>query len=101
MATVEGVADVHDLHVRTVPSGLVALTAHVEVTGQRPWHEVLLGLCSVVRERYRIAHVTLQPEEPQHLPEVFRGCSLDTPEGRSACRLPAVPSARARAGHRH
>ena len=35
IGAVEGVAGVHDLHIWTVTSGLVALSSHVEVTGAR------------------------------------------------------------------
>lgn len=101
MAGVDGVVDVHDLHIRTVTSGLVALSGHVEVSDTCPWHDVLVELCGVVRERFGIAHVTLQPEEPLHLPEAFRGCSLDSPEGRNACRVPAGASRDSPEGHQH
>ncbi|MDP9350005.1 MAG: hypothetical protein M3P51_00445 [Chloroflexota bacterium] len=60
-----------------------------------------MELCALARERFGIAHVTLQPEEPQHLPEAFRGCSLDSPEGRAACRVPPMARRNARDGHRH
>jgi cobalt-zinc-cadmium efflux system protein len=95
MEGVEGVAGVHDLHVWTVTSGLVALSAHVEIspTRLRDWHEILIELAGRLREHFGIAHVTLQPEEPAALPEAFRGCSLDSPEGRDACNVPAVPTA--------
>jgi cobalt-zinc-cadmium efflux system protein len=94
---VPGVTGVHDLHVWTVTSGLVALSGHVEVDGRRPWSDLLLDLAALLRERFGIAHATLQPEEPDRLPEPFRGCSLDTPAGRSACLVP--PGATNAAGH--
>lgn len=87
MAGVAGVAGVHDLHVWTVTSGMVALSGHVEVTGERPWQAVLLDLAEVLRARFGIVHVTLQPEDPGALPESFRGCSFDSPEGLAACRV--------------
>lgn len=88
MQAVEGVAGVHDLHIWTVTSGFVALSGHVEVDGQRDWHDLLVELATLLRERFGIAHVTLQPEQHRRLPEPFRGCSLDTPEGQHACLLP-------------
>ncbi len=91
MQQVRGVEGVHDLHIWTVTSGLVALSGHVEVTGQRDWHEMLVELATLLRERFGIAHVTLQPEQHRRLPEPFRGCSLDSPEGQSACLVP-IPS---------
>lgn len=104
MRAVDGVEDVHDLHIWTVTSGLVALSAHVEVTGRREWHAVLVDLATLLRERFDIAHVTLQPEEVHRLPAAFRGCSLDSPEGRNAC-LQQLPVGRdgtgPPTGHRH
>ena len=90
MSAVPGVAGVHDLHVWTVTSGLIALSGHVEVTDEQEWHETLVALTTLLRDRFGIAHATLQPEEPQRLPDAFRGCSLDSPEGRAACRVAAT-----------
>lgn len=104
MSSVEGVSGVHDLHVWTVTSGFVALSSHVEVTGPRAWHDMLVELCTVLRERFGIAHVTLQPEEPHTGTGHFRGCSLDTVEGRNACLVPnglGSTDATIHRGHRH
>ena len=100
MVAADGVEGVHDLHIWTVTSGLNALSSHVEVTGTRDWHAVLLDLSSLLRERFGIAHVTLQPEHGASLPEAFRGCTFDTPEGRVAC-LDATTKAPVEHGHRH
>jgi cobalt-zinc-cadmium efflux system protein len=101
MESVRGVVGVHDLHVWTVTSGLTALSGHVEVTGERAWHDVLIDLATLLRTRFGIAHVTLQPEEPQNLPDAFRGCSLDSPEGREACLLSTTPRGETEHGYRH
>ena len=84
MVAVEGVDGVHDLHIWTVTSGFVAMSAHVEVDGMRDWHEVLVELSELLRDRFDIQHVTLQPEDDMTA-GTFRACSLDTPEGRAAC----------------
>lgn len=104
MVAVDGVADVHDLHVWTVTSGLVALSGHVEVSGRRPWQEVLRESVGLLRDRFGIAHVTLQPEEPHGSPGAHRGCSLDSAAGRCACFAPATrptEATHAHHGHRH
>ena len=88
MLAVRGVVGVHDLHVWTVTSGFVALSGHVEVDETRAWPDVLLDLARVLRDRFGILHVTLQPEQPAALPEAFRGCSLESPEGLRSCLLP-------------
>jgi cobalt-zinc-cadmium efflux system protein len=101
MVQVEGVADVHDLHVRTVTSGLIALTGHVELSSDRDWHDILLEQAILLRERFAISHVTLQPEEHAALPEAFRGCSLDSPEGLNACLVPLASLEHHHHGHHH
>jgi cobalt-zinc-cadmium efflux system protein len=89
MLTVDGVSNVHDLHVWTITSGLVALSGHVEKAGTRPWNEVLHDLTTLVSERYGIAHTTLQPETVDMHAEAFHGCSLDAEHGHAACQTPA------------
>ena len=89
MAGIDGVDGVHDLHIWTVTSGLVSLSAHVELANGRPWEPVLLGLSAMLRQRFGIVHVTLQPETIDALPHSFRGCSIDTPEGQAICQVPA------------
>lgn len=104
MSQVEGVAGVHDLHVWTVTSGMVAMSSHVEVTAQRDWHDTLVDLTDLLRVRFGIAHVTLQPEETNGAFVLFRGCSLDTEEGRQACSVPmSTPNlvSSGNHGHRH
>lgn len=62
LARLEGVLSVHDLHVWTVSSGTVALSAHVMVSDLAGW-ELLLGrLQAHLKQHYDIRHVTLQPE---------------------------------------
>ena len=95
VTAVEGVVDVHDVHIRTVTSGLIAMSAHVEISNTRDWHAVLDDVTNLLRDHFGIAHVTLQPEEPHTLPGAFRGCSLDSPEGRAACRA-SLPSQRSK-----
>ena len=57
-----GVAGLHDLHIWTVTSGLVALSCHCELTGDRDSDRVLAELCDMLHERFAIHHVTIQPE---------------------------------------
>lgn len=68
LAQVPGVSAVHDLHVWTITSGLVALSCHIVVTcegpGCRSHDQVLTDARAVLRERFAIEHVTLQPDFP-------------------------------------
>ena len=86
MASVPGVSDIHDLHVWTLTSGVVALSSHVEITDGQGWHEVLDALVLLLHEKFGIHHMTLQPELQHASPDAFRGCVLVAPDGPLACR---------------
>ncbi|MFM9912503.1 MAG: cation diffusion facilitator family transporter [Methylophilaceae bacterium] len=62
MSEMDGVASVHDIHVWTLASGVVALTAHVELQDLHGWMTVLPDMREMLDERFGINHVTLQPE---------------------------------------
>lgn len=64
MAGVTGVGSVHDLHIWTLSSGNVVLSAHIVIASMTHWDDVLLALRRLLHERYGIDHVTLQPELP-------------------------------------
>jgi cobalt-zinc-cadmium efflux system protein len=59
---VPGVVSVHDLHVWSVASEKVMLSAHLTVADMACWEAVLAESRKLLRERYGIEHVTLQPE---------------------------------------
>ena len=82
---VAGVSGIHDLHIWTVTSGFVAMSGHIEVTDERSWIDVLTDLTQLLRERFGIAHVTLQPEPARAGMAGSLGCSLDSPEGLAIC----------------
>jgi cobalt-zinc-cadmium efflux system protein len=60
MASVDGVREVHDLHVWTVTSGFPALAAHVRTDPSRNMDDVRRDLERVLAERFNIEHTTLQ-----------------------------------------
>jgi cobalt-zinc-cadmium efflux system protein len=67
LARVPGARSVHDLHVWTLSSGTLALSAHVVLEDARdfnPWPRVLASMRALLHDRYGIEHVTLQPELP-------------------------------------
>ena len=66
LAGVPGVRSVHDLHIWTLSSGTVALSAHVVVNDLVGWEGVLGRLRKLLHEHYAIDHVTLQPEPCMH-----------------------------------
>lgn len=61
---VDGVRDVHDLHVWTISSGLIACSCHVLVdhAGTRSAQEVLHTVSSALGHRFDIWHTTVQVE---------------------------------------
>jgi len=63
MAAMAGVNSIHDLHIWTLASGQVMLSAHVVLADLRRWDAVLVSLRGLLHERYAIDHVTLQPEQ--------------------------------------
>jgi cobalt-zinc-cadmium efflux system protein len=62
MAGVANVKSIHDLHIWTLSSGMVALSAHVVLSDMAQWHEILGTLRNLLHNRYAIDHITLQPE---------------------------------------
>ncbi|MGH8278695.1 MAG: cation diffusion facilitator family transporter [Gammaproteobacteria bacterium] len=62
MAAVEGVRSIHDLHVWSVSSNEISLSAHIVIDDMNAWQPVLYGLRHHLQERYAISHATLQPE---------------------------------------
>ena len=94
MQAVEGVADVHDLHVWSLGSQSRALACHVTIVDIPPSESncILLKLKHVLREHFQISHTTIQFEHT--------GCGeLD------GCVVPieemAVSAPRERPGHAH
>ncbi len=76
MAGVEGVREVHDLHIWTITSGFPALSAHVLVGYDEDCHARRRDLEELLAHEYGIEHTTLQvdhagehaPHEVQFLP---------------------------------
>lgn len=62
MAAVAPIKAVHDLHIWTLGSGRIALSAHIVLDRLDHWEQVLTRLEQLLHERYDIDHVTLQPE---------------------------------------
>lgn len=62
MAAVEGVSEVHDLHIWTITSGFPALSAHVLVPEGEDCHARRRELSEMLRREFGISHTTLQVE---------------------------------------
>ncbi|MGW0058787.1 cation diffusion facilitator family transporter [Streptosporangium sandarakinum] len=69
LAAIDGVRDVHDLHLWTLTSGMNVATAHLVTADQKDHHAVLDQARDLLRLRHGVAHATLQVEPADH-----RGC---------------------------
>ncbi|CAL7963944.1 Zinc transporter ZitB [Gammaproteobacteria bacterium] len=68
MQHVHGVDTIHDLHIWTLTSGTILLTAHVVVTDSKYWPTIIDDLREVLQKKFDIAHVTLQVETAARKP---------------------------------
>jgi cobalt-zinc-cadmium efflux system protein len=76
LGLVDGVGSVHDLHVWTLTSGVLAMSCHVVVIGDKfNRSEVLNRVNIIARERFRIDHTTVQVEETSATQDVFDSCN--------------------------
>lgn len=62
MAGVDGVHSVHDLHVWSLSSNEISLSAHIVIDDMDAWQPVLYRLREHLQRDYGIGHATLQPE---------------------------------------
>jgi cobalt-zinc-cadmium efflux system protein len=62
LAAIEGVASVHDLHIWTLSSGQIALSAHLDIEYLADWTRILEQARTRMKHQHGIGHVTLQPE---------------------------------------
>lgn len=62
MQTIDGVKNVHDLHIWSLSSGVIALSAHIDIHELSSWEGVLKSLMDTLKKEFNIDHVTLQPE---------------------------------------
>ncbi len=66
LITAPGVADVHDLHVWTITSGMNVVSAHVVLAEGATAPAVLDHLCECLGGHFDIEHSTFQLELPEH-----------------------------------
>jgi cobalt-zinc-cadmium efflux system protein len=96
MMRVEGVQDVHDLHVWCIASGMYALSCHASIADVPPSQStsILRTLETMLSERYRIGHTAIQFECHAHEPAC---CSVDG----LYCRMDAGRQSHEGHDHRH
>lgn len=59
---IDGVISTHDLHIWTMTSEHVSLSAHVQIKSMTEWDSILSNIQLMLVEKFGITHVTLQPE---------------------------------------
>ncbi len=96
MMRVDGVRDVHDLHVWCITSGMHALSCHASIEDPPPSQSasILQALETMLRERYHIGHTTIQFESHAHQ-EAY--CSVDG----LYCQMETVEESHQHADHDH
>jgi len=60
--TIDGVADVHDLHLWSVAGDDASLTAHVVLEWRAEGHATRIEVAAMLERRFRIHHTTIQTE---------------------------------------
>jgi cobalt-zinc-cadmium efflux system protein len=83
MLATKGVLGIHDLHVWTVTSGFVSLSAHVETDQAQDQHDVLVELRRLLARRFSIEHATIQLETSALHQELEACCGVDSEEDHS------------------
>ncbi len=83
MLEIPGVQGIHDLHVWTVTSGFVSLSAHVETDQERIQHDILVELRLLLARSFNIEHATIQLETRALHQELEACCGVDSEEGLS------------------
>jgi len=63
LLAIEGVLDVHDLHIWTITSGLDALSCHVLIEDDKSSQQILQQAIDKIKEAYKIEHTTIQIEK--------------------------------------
>jgi len=64
---VRGVVEVHDLHVWTITSGFISLSAHLKIPRGQDVQEIIRKAQLAVSSRFNVVHTTFQPEIAEDL----------------------------------
>jgi cobalt-zinc-cadmium efflux system protein len=76
---IDGVVDVHDLHVWTITSGFVSLSAHLKVRAGAKGKEVLRRAHQTVSSRFSVRHSTFQIEPGEEAACPTASCDGEPP----------------------
>lgn len=59
---IDGIVSVHDLHIWTMSSNYISLSAHMIINDTTQWHTILMNTQKMLHDKYNINHITIQPE---------------------------------------
>lgn len=65
LESIQGVIDVHDLHIWTITSGLDSLTCHILIEDDENEQKILQEAINRIKTKYKIEHATIQIEKSQ------------------------------------
>ncbi len=86
MRSIEGIQDVHDLHVWSITSGMSALSCHALIANLPPSESSLIldSLTTMLSQKYHIGHTTIQFECDPHQGACMDGlyCHMEAAEER-------------------
>ncbi|WP_412896657.1 cation diffusion facilitator family transporter [Bacillus sp. 1P02SD] len=60
---IDGVIDVHDLHIWTITSGMDSLTCHILIKDDHDSQDILQQAIDKIRDKFKIEHTTIQIEK--------------------------------------
>ncbi|RRJ63355.1 cation transporter [Paenibacillus oralis] len=72
LESIEGVTDVHDLHIWTITSGLDSLSCHILIKDNQDNQRILQQAIRLIQEKFKIQHTTIQIETPEIHHEVMK-----------------------------
>ncbi|WP_081954201.1 cation diffusion facilitator family transporter [Paenibacillus sp. FSL R5-0345] len=72
LENIEGVINVHDLHIWTITSGLDSLSCHLLINDQEDDQRILQQSIQLIAERFKIQHTTIQIETSAIFHEVMK-----------------------------
>lgn len=75
IASTTGVSDVHDLHVWSISSGMVAVSAHVRHSNGTSANKILAEIRAMMHDRFEVDHLTIQMEQEDFVDEMGHMCS--------------------------
>lgn len=65
LQSIQGVRDVHDLHIWTITSGLDSLTCHILIEDDENEQKILQEAINRIKTKYKIEHATIQIEKSE------------------------------------